>query len=194
MLSIFNGVSGASPLDPYISRVRLKPWWLTPNNEFRAPGGVAVQQRLAQQSKPSPPTPPSPGQQFNQQFTAPAWLPIDEQTFSGGTVDNNRFCWMPALKWMDISEYQAVNPPPASPPRHSDSLGLDDLWTFDLQNPGDPAFQATLLPGQVALARRATFLYVSHGYALGLTYEAEVTNVGVPGELSIDLTWLTGTL
>lgn len=155
----------------WISRVRLKPWWGRQGDEFRMPGGPV-----------------------STAGNAPTWTPNDQAQFGGGTVDNNRAVWMPTPKMIDISEFQTVNPPPPAPPRHSDSLIVDDLWTMDLQNPNNAAYQGILLPGQTLLGRSTMFMYVAHGYALGLTHQFTVSGAGPAPRLRIDLTWQTGTL
>lgn len=173
-LTVYNGIRDQDPATPYISRVRLKPWWLRPNNEFRAPGM-------------------NPGTN-DVSALIPGWKTVDQQTFSGGTYVNNRACWFPAVKMLDVSEFQVANPPPAAPARQSDSLFVDDLWTLDLQVPSSVGAQSTLLTGQNAVGRGVSFLYVSHGYALGLTHEITVVGQGVAPKLTLDLTWVTGTL
>ena len=110
-------------------------------------------------------------------------------------MTNNRAVWFPTPKMIDISEWQSVNPPPAAPPRQSDSIFVDDLWTLDLQDPNDTAYQNTVFTGQQRLGRSVAFMYVSHGYALGFTHEFEVSGEPTGNEkLYIDLTWQVGTL
>lgn len=123
----------------YITQVRIKPWWLTENIEFRAPGN-------------------------------PSWIEADQSAFSGGTVTNNRYCWMPSPKRLDITPYQ-TSPPDPSPARNSDSIFLDDIWTIQMDNPSNADWQATLLVGQTELRRGISFFYPAHGVALGLTCE-----------------------
>jgi len=168
-LTVYNGATPVNPQDPYISRVRLKPWWLRTSDDFRAPGG---------------PVPP---------LGAPTWTSNDQLQFGGGTDVNNRACWFPHPKMIDVSEWQSVNPPPAAPARHSDSIIVDEVFALDLQPPTDAGYQATLLAGQTLLGRSTVFQLLSHGWALGFTHQFDV--VGQPGpHLLIDLTWQTGTL
>ena len=145
----------------WLTRLRLKPWWLCENIEFRAPG-------------------------------VPSWLGVDQAAFSGGTRTNNRYCWSPSPKRLDITPYNSA--PPAIPVlSNSDSVFLDDVWTFDLEDPNDPAYAATVLTGQLPV-RTASFYYPSHGVAIGFTYEA--TWDSTPGEgddVRILLRWKTGT-
>lgn len=159
--------------DNWITRIRLKPWWLRPNLEYRAPG--------------TPIRSVSPVDNY---------LGIDRETFGSTSVLNNRYVWIPSPKRLDLTEWQTPNPPPASPPRHSDSLFLDDVWTFDLQSPTDADYQAAFArPGQ-QVSRWAAFLYPAMGYALGLTWEAEYA-AGITGRLPqalVSLTYATGTL
>lgn len=181
-LTIYNGP--VAPGAPYISRVRLKPWWKRITLEKRGPGDPGNQPTLQ----------PNKG-----------WVHPDEEQFGSGPViaadpassahaDNNRLVWFPVPKMLDITQFQTVNPPPAAPARHSDSLFVDDVWTFDLQNPGTPAYAATKGTTQPNFGRSDTFMYVSHGYALGLTHQYDVVGSGQVPELYIDLTWATGTL
>lgn len=165
-LTIYNGLEQVRPpFDSWVSRVRLKPWFLRQGDEFRGPGGQG------------------------------GWTGNDQLEFGGGTATNNRAVWYPVPKLIDISEWQSVNPPPAAPPRHSDSIFVDEVWTFDLQDPNNPAYQSTLLPGQSLLGRSVSFMYVCHGYALGFTYECEVSGEGDPNPAwGIDLNWQLGTL
>jgi hypothetical protein len=180
-LTVYNGPVGEGA--PYISRVRLKPWWKRITLEKRGPG--------------------DPG---NNPITQPnnGWIDPDERQFGSGPVaapvrssvhaDNNRLVWFPVPKLVDVTEWQTVNPPPAAPPRQSDSIFLDDVWTLDLQNPAVAAYAATKGTTQPNFGRSSVFLYITHGYALGLTHQFDVIGQGQPPELFIDLTWATGTL
>lgn len=168
-LTVYNGVADQSPLLRYFSRVRLKPWWLRPNNEYRAPGGPGVD-----------------GQ--------PAWLGIDEQTFSGGTADNNRRVWFPEVTPLAQTPY-GTTPPPVAVTNHVDLLLMQRVWVIDeLPAPTDASYAGTLLPGQVALGVSRTFEWIARGYALGFTWDA--VSVGQQGSplLTIDLNWITGAL
>jgi hypothetical protein len=182
-LTVYNGpVVGEAA--PYISRVRLKPWWKRITMEKRGPGDPGN----------NPITQPNKG-----------WVLSDEEQFGAGPIpaadpsssthaDNNRLVWFPVPKLVDVTEWQSVNPPPPSPPRQSDSIFLDDVWTLDLQNPNNPAYAATKGIGQPNFGRSSVFLYITHGYALGLTHQFDVVGQGPTPELFIDLTWATGTL
>ncbi len=158
----------------WITRIQLKPWWARPNVERRQAGAS---------NKLSP--------------TIPRWLPIDQETFNSTTDVDNRYVWMPSPKRLDITEYQTP-PPTASPPRHSDSLLVDDLWTMDLQDPNDPTYQSKFGPDQI-VSRWAAFLYPAMGYGLGFTWEYETAFepeplvIATPSPL-ISLSWSTGTL
>jgi hypothetical protein len=178
-LTVYNGPL-ANKNDPYISRVRLKPWWKRATLEKRGPG--------------------DPG---NTQPAGLGWIGPDERQFGSGPIaaadpsssthaSNNRLVWFPVPKLLDITQYQTAPPDPA-PARQSDSLFLDDVWTLDLQDPG--AYESTKGITQPRFGRSAVFMYVSHGYALGLTHQFDV--VGEQGDaphLLIDLTWAVGTL
>jgi len=186
-LTVYNGTQGQDPNAPWISRVRLKPWFKRASEEKRGPG--------------------DPG---NTQPVGEGWIGNDELQFGSGPnaaasptssvhADNNRLVWFPVPKVLDVTQYQPAPPPPgppASPARQSDSLLLDDVWTMDLQDPNGAAYAATRGLTQVNYGRSATFLYISHGYALGLTHQFDVvfpTGGPVP-TLFIDLTWIVGAL
>lgn len=147
----------------WISKLRLKPWWLRPNLEYRAPGD-------------------------------PEYTGLDRETFGGTTIDNNRYVWMPSPKRLDITEF-CTSPPSLPPPNESDSLMLDDLWTFGLQDASDPNYQNLFAPDQ-ELSRWDVFLYPAMGYAIGFTWEAEIggeeTEEAVQPRISF--TWKTGTI
>jgi hypothetical protein len=177
-LTVYNGPSDGA----YVSRVRLMPWWKRATREHRGPG--------------------DPG---NNPQAGGGWISIDEQQFGSGPVaapsvtspvhaQNNRLVWFPVVKMLDITQYQTPNPPPVAPPRASDSLFLNDIWTLDLQDPNAASYAATKGLTQPSYGRSASFLYIAHGYELGLTSQIEVAGQGQPPELLIDLTWITGTL
>lgn len=183
-LTVFNGELPVNPAAPYISRVRLKFWWLRTSDDYRAPGG---------------PVPPNAA---NPLVAIPTWTQNDQTQFGGGTANNNRAAWFPHPKMIDVSEWQTVNPPPAAPPRQSDSIIVDEVFTMDLQNPNDPSYQAIALnqpppspANQTKLGRNTVFQLISHGWALGITHQFDVVaGQGSPPSLLIDLTWQTGTL
>lgn len=177
-LTVYNPLVGGR----YIQRVRLKPWWKRATMEKRGPG--------------------DPG---NNMAAGQGWTGPDQSQFGSGPVvvlapndslraENNRLVWFPVPKMLDVTQYQTP-PPVVAPLRQSDSLFLDDVWTLDLQDPSDGGYAATAGVDQVAVSRSASFLYVSHGYALGLTHQFDVAGDG-PGtpSLRIDLTWANGTL
>lgn len=181
-LTVYNGPI-AQPTDRWISRVRLKPWWKRATQEHRGPGDWGTTQPAGE-----------------------GWIGPDENQYGSGPVpavsptstvhaENNRLVWFPVVKLLDITQYQSPSPPPAAPPRSSDSLFLDDLWTLDLQDPSSASYAATKGLTQPNFGRSASFLYISHGYALGLTSQIELTGQAGPiPQLRIDLTWATGTL
>lgn len=182
-LTVYNGPV-TDPQNPaYISRVRIKPWWKRLTLEHRGPGDPGNTQ------KQNPPE---------------GWIYPDEDTYGSGPIAagsptsseharNNRLVWFPVPKILDVTQFQTP-PPPAAPPRQSDSLFLDEVWTMDLQDPSDPAYAATKGLTQPNFGRSVCFLYISHGFALGLTHSYEITGqfVSLP-KLFIDLTWSVGT-
>lgn len=180
-LTVYNGpvVNG----EQYITRVRLKPWWKRVTLEHRGPGDWGSNPSL------------TPGN---------GWISPDEQQFGSGPIaapsttssvraDNNRLVWFPVPKMLDVTQYQTP-PPAAAPAGQSDSLFLDDVWTLDLQNPASAAYAATKGLTQPNYGRSAAFLYIAHGYALGLTHQFDVAGQGTTPHLYIDLTWANGTL
>lgn len=188
-LTIYNGPVAED--GAYISRVRLKPWWKRVSLEKRGPGDPG--------NNPSLPSVPTTAGNAGE-----GWIFPDEATYgSGPVVDanpkssvhgvNNRLVWFPVPKILDITQYQTPNPPPVAPDRQSDSLFLDDVWTFDLQDPADAGYLATKGTTQPNFGRSVAFLYKSHGMALGFTHQFDVS--GTPEDplgLYIDLTWIVG--
>lgn len=168
----------ANPADPgtgqFISRIQIKPWWARPNNEFRQAFGGDGSVGAA----------------------APA-VPYDTQVFGDGPVvgfplNDNRYVWVPSQKRLDLTEF-ITPPPPASPPRHSDSLLLQDLWTMDLQAPTDPAYTGKFSAAQTP-CRWISMLYPAFGYALGFTFDATYDNAQAPDVVPlINLSWTVGT-
>lgn len=157
VLSFFGGGTG------YFSQVKIKPWWLRPNLEFRPPG--------------EPPSPPRPGQ-------SASWLPVDQQTFGGRQLRDNRRVWIPSQKIVSVSEFAPGPTPPPALAGHVDSYYVDDVWVIDLQDPTDPDYanipRPAGAPTQEGLWRSLGFLYVSHGYALGFTCDSTITMIEGP--------------
>lgn len=181
-LTVYNGPVGQG--DPWISRVRLKPWWKRISLEKRGPGDPGNQPALQ----------PNRGWTYPDENQFGSGPVVDADPSSSTHAANNRLVWMPTVKMVDVTQWQTVNPPPASPARQSDSIFLDDVWTLDLQDPSVAAYAATKGTSQPNFGRSAAFLYVSHGYALGLTHQFDVSGQGNPPGLYIDITWATGTL
>lgn len=150
----------------YLSRIRLKLWWLRPNVGYRAVGYPSWQ--------------PIDRTTFGDGPNA--------------GIDNNRWVWVPSPKRLDITQYQTA-PPAASPAQNSDSLLLDDCWTMDLSDPW-AAQEQTNFPSPQFPVRWASILYPAMGYALGFTWDADVVNgaIGQNSAIPFSLTWQTGTL
>lgn len=162
------------------AQVQIKPYWLRPNNEYRAPGTPTRAPNLE--------IPPGSG-----------WAPIDDQTFHAGPVvgaplDNNRYVWIPSPKRLDITEYTTA-PPTPSPARNSASEMEDDFWQWNLQDPAVPAY-AALFPSPQEISRWSVFMYPAMGYAIGFTANATPTNLQapLPPTLRVVVSWTTGTL
>jgi len=149
---------------PYISRIRLKLWWLRPNVGFRAVGYPSWQ--------------PIDRTTFG------------DGPNSG--IDNNRWVWIPSPKRLDITQYQTA-PPAASPALDSDSLLLDECWTMDLPDPTTPAQQANY-PSPQFPVRWVSILMPAMGYALGWTWDADFVDTESPLPIPYSLSWQTGTL
>lgn len=150
----------------YISRVILKPWWLRPNIEYRAPG-VGGWLPIDRQNFGDGPL--------------------------GPDVFNNRYCWIPSPKRLDTTEFDSA-PIPVAPPRNSYSMFEDDLWVLDLPDLSAGAYPNLFGPNQDP-ARWVAFMYPAMGYALGFTWGVELSGPGqFAGTLPIKLTWHTGTL
>lgn len=168
---VFFWLGIAAPLveGNYLSRVRLKPWWARPNVEYRQAYGGTGQ----------------PG--------SDAVPPVDRLTFGAPSLDDNRYVWMPSPKRLDVTPFQTP-PPPASPVRNSDSVFLDDIWTFDMPDPTDATYAGKFTASQT-VSRWVTILYPAFGYALGFTYEATLNDPeGADVPVSVSLNWAVGTL
>lgn len=163
-LGVFNEEFGGS----YCSRLRLKPWWAWPNQEYRQAGALNGDQQAPE-----------------------AYLPIDQQVYAGTTLANNRYIWMPSPSRFQVTPFDPGPTPPPAPALNNDGVMLDDIWTLDLQNPADAAYSAPFQDGQVP-SRWVTFMYPAMGYALGFTWEGEFT--GVETTVNISLSWTIGTL
>lgn len=155
----------------FLTRVRLKPWWARPGNEYRqAFGGNGL-----------------PG--------AAQVLPIDRSVFgvgaAGGLLDN-RYVWVPSPKRQDTTPETATPPGPA-PAQHSDSILLDDLWTIDMPDPTVAAYAGKFVAPQI-VSRWVSILYPAFGFSLGFTFETVVADPdGDAVPLSLNLSWAQGT-
>jgi hypothetical protein len=162
----------AGVADNWITRLKLKPWWARPNREFRQAGGGNG----------------SPG--------SSAYLPVDRQAFLLTSITDNRYVWIPSPKRLDITPF-STPPPPVSEARTSDSVMLDDVWVWDLQDADSAAYQADF-PAPQEPSRWNAFFYPAMGYALGFTWDASYhTTVGQGNPQPfprVSLTWATGTL
>jgi len=159
----------------WMTRLRLKPWWLRPNLEYRAAGDPAYV-GIDQQTFGSGPF--------------------------GANQVNNRYVWIPSEKRLDVTQFATVTPPPVALPRTSDSLMLDDVIAMDLQDPTDATYIANFSGDGQVVSRWMSFMYPAHGYALGFTYERELENTpgqgqppaATPSLPEISITWKIGTL
>lgn len=142
-IGISNTIFGSGETENWITSLRLKPWWLRNNLEYRPAGW-------------------------------PAWTGLDSSTFLGISNSDNKYVWIPSPKRLDITQYQ-VPPPVAAQARTSDSLMLDDVWKWDLQDPNDTDYQEDF-PDPQEVSRWSVFFYPAMGYSLAFTWEAEYAN------------------
>lgn len=171
--------SGDGLSDNWVTRLRLKLWWLRPNLEHRAPG--AFPGALDQ--------PPDSG-----------WKQIDLATFGAGPNAgflDNRYCWIPSPKRFDTTPFMTP-PPPLPPAGNSDSILLDDILTWDLQDPTVAAYAAGFSVADQQISRWSVLMYPAMGYALGVTAEALYhtplgEGVAAPSIL-VSCSYVTGTL
>jgi hypothetical protein len=170
--------TGAQLTDNWITRLRLKLWWLRPNLNYRAPGSAPTALDLPAQS---------------------GWTPLDKATFGDGPVtgfSNNRYCWIPSPKRLDTTPW-LTPPPPVSPARNSDSILLDDILTWDLQDPTVAAYAAGFSSDQ-NISRWSVLMYPAMGYALGVTAEPSYSvplGAGVATPLvNVSCSYAVGTL
>jgi len=175
-LGIANPIAGDGQTADFnwMTRLRLKFWWLRPNLEYRAAGD-------------------------------PSYIGIDRQTFLEGpfgpAVVNNRYCWIPFVKRLDVTQFATVTPPPVALPRTSDSLMLEEVIAADLQDPNNATYIANFSGAGQVVSRWMSFMYPAHGYAIGVTFEADFDKVSGSGQPpaaavtpQISLTWKIGTL
>lgn len=175
---IGNPIVGVGPAQNWITRARFKLWWLRPNLEYRAPGAFPGPRDL----------PPGSG-----------WTPLDKETFGDGPaagVANNRNGWVPSVKRLDTSPF-GTPPPPNPGPGNSDSIMLDDILTWDLQDPTVTAYAANFPAPQIP-SRWSVFMYPAMGYALGVTAAVDYKFppsivVAKPGTL-LSVSYTVGTL
>lgn len=178
-IGISNPIVTQDGVDNWISKLRLKPWWLRPNLEYRPPGF------------------PRQSSDINDQVfgVTEEYIAADRATFGGITQDNNRFAWMPSPKRLDVTQFDTA-PPTTPPARHSDSLMLDDVWAWDLDDPNNASYQnAFNLAGQ-QVSRWSVFMYPAMGYALGFTWEADFGNENAQFDVQpeVAITYALGTL
>ena len=151
----------------YISRVILKPWWLRPNIEYRAPG-VGGWLGIDRQN-------------------------FGDGPDGGDPLYSNRYCWIPSPKRLDTTQYDTT-PIPTAPARHSYSMFEDDLWVLDMPDFSSGAYPGLFGANQDP-ARWVAFMYPAMGFALGFTWDVELAEPGqFGGTLPIKLTWHVGTL
>lgn len=178
-IGVSNPIQTEEGVDNWISKLRLKPWWMRPNSEFRSPGF------------------PRQNSDINEEVfaTTEEYIASDRAVFGGVTQDNNRYVWIPSPKRLDVTPFDT--PPPTIPPaRHSDSLMLDDVWTWDLDNPNNATYQnAFNLQGQ-QVSRWSVFMYPAMGYSLGFTWSAEFGNENAEFNVfpRVSVTYAIGTL
>lgn len=162
------------------TQVQIKPYWLRPNREHRAPGTPTPSPQLE--------LPPGSG-----------WSPLDNTTFHPGPVvgaplDQNMYTWIPSPKRLDITEYAPLpGPPLPSPPRNSASEMEDDFWQWNLQDPTTAAYAALFVAPQI-VSRWSAFFYPAMGYALAFKANATAMTPTMSLPLDVNVTYAAGTL
>jgi len=178
-----------NPDEVYVSGLRIKPWWLRSNDEFRTPGDPA------QSGNPY-------GVMGGRTAAAPAGRPypsqIDTNVFGGWDIFaqpfdpsdqfdpvntnglGNRNVWYPSPKRLDtVPSALGSSPLNIALPNTSDSILLDDVWYVPLPNPGsvpwvDPPWNGgtpVTLGNPPNYRQNKVFTYPAFGRCLGVSFE-----------------------
>jgi len=166
----------------YVSGVRMKPWWLRSNVEYRTIGEPSQSGNPlgVMGGAPSPGASPFPSQ-------------IDTQTFGGWSIFDhpfdlsagqfapvnvnglgNRYVWYPSPKRLDtVPPEWGSSPLNIARPNTSDSILLDDVWYLPLPNPTSSPWNASPwnLNGNANYLQNKEFTYPAFGRCLGLSFE-----------------------
>jgi hypothetical protein len=168
--------------DVYVSGVRMKPWWLRSNVEYRTIGEPSQSGNPigVMGGAPSLGASPYPSQIDTQTFGG--WN-IFTQPFdpSAGQFDpansnnlGNRYVWYPSPKRLDtVPLAWGSSPLNIARPNTSDSILLDDVWYLPLPNPTSSPWNAEpwSIGEGVNYLQNKEFTYPAFGRCLGLSFE-----------------------
>jgi len=147
---------------PGVTAIRLRPWWLRPQREFRAVG---------------------PGVTTDQYFVGPLGNNgVDFFAFGapGGSLAVTHRLWLSSPKRLDIV-------PPASPTGLSYSQFLDDVWEFPLEPQADVVAGWSRRWAFVYPAHGYALAFTSD--YVGAPGEGELEEITEP---TVELSWATG--
>ena len=184
----------SNPSAVYVSGLRIKPWWLRSNVEYRTPG-----------------EPLQSGNPFGVMGGAPSLgaspypSQIDTQTFGGWNIFSqpfdpslgqfdpvnlngigNRNVWYPSPKRLDtVPTVWGSSPLNIALANTSDSILFDDVWYIPLPNPTSSPWNAApwnggspvLLGCPPNYRQNKVFTYPAFGRCLGVTFEITLASL-----------------
>jgi hypothetical protein len=190
-----------NPDGTYVSGLRIKPWWLRSNVEFRTPGDPAQSGNPTSLMGGMIPDPTNPtissGTPCRSQIDTDVFggWSVRDQPFNpllqfdpvntalynaaGGRELGNRNVWYPSPKRLDTMPSNWGSAPlNIARPNTSDSILLDDVWFVPLPNPSTPPWDAApwnigAAPGGIPTNYRQNkvFTYPAFGRCLGVSFE-----------------------
>lgn len=186
------------PITTYVSGLRVAPWFLRSNCEFRSPGDPSQSGnpygRMGGLTQLGGTICPSQIDKETLGFPTGGWdifqQPFD---FAAGQFDpgdnansiGNRNVWLRAPKRLDTVPFLLGSAPlNTALDRTSDSVLLDDVWLIPLPNPSRAPWNAApWIDGTAALGNlpnyrcNKVFTYPAYGRALGLSFEVTLANL-----------------
>jgi hypothetical protein len=195
--------------ETYVSGLRIKPWWLRSNVEFRTPGDPVQSGNppTVMGGVPSAGASPYPSQIDTQVFGG--WYTVS-QPFdpSAGQFDpvnlntlGNRNVWYPSPKRLDtVPSAWGSSPLNIALTNTSDSVLFDDVWYIPLPNPTSAPWNAApwsggspvLLGCPPNYRQNKVFSYPAFGRCLGVSFEVTLALVAddspvvvPPGEVPV---------